>query len=437
VVRYWLSEVLDDGSEYDGHGRLVLERLTLFYVDDGLLASQNTEWLNMAIEVLVAAFERVGLKTNTTKMKAMTCVPAYISNRVGSPAYKRRMDGTGESYGEKKRARASCPHCDKDLAVGSLSSHLRNVHGMSAFVSASTGSAQARQPASFRVSFPSGVRKIGCPIEGCPGTATSRDNLRSHFAYRHPDDTLCILEEGSVPYPKCGLCGMHVSPFAQAQGHRNTARCQSGAARRRQREAIQEARRAREVIFTIGGVPLESVSTFQYLGRPLSFTDDDWPALHRNLTRARQRWGAIRQVLAREDTNPRVSAMFYKAVVQVVLLYGCESWNITSAMLRVLRGFHHRVARRLTGMLPRQVGNRWVYPPIAEVLEAAGMHTVDHYIMVRQRTLIQNVATRPILELSGEIEWLSGSSSRQYWWNQQQVCDLLAGAGAEDDMSLD
>jgi hypothetical protein len=112
--------------------------------------------------------------------------------------------------------------------------------------------------------------------------------------------------------------------------------------------------------------------------------------------------------------------MFYKAVVQSVLLYGCETWVITSQVLRVLEGFHHRVARRLSGKRPYYLsrGNQWVYPPIGEALEAAGLYPIEHYISVRQNTLADNVATRPILELCRETERQSGSARHRLWWTQ-------------------
>ena len=34
----------------------------------------------------------------------------------------------------------------------------------------------------------------------------------------------------------------------------------------------------------------------------------------------------------------------------MVLLYGCESWVVTGAIMKVLEGFHHRVAQRLAGL---------------------------------------------------------------------------------------
>jgi len=35
---------------------------------------------------------------------------------------------------------------------------------------------------------------------------------------------------------------------------------------------------------------------------------------------------------------------FYKAVVQAVLLYGCESWVLTDKVWKVLESFHNRAA---------------------------------------------------------------------------------------------
>jgi hypothetical protein len=43
-------------------------------------------------------------------------------------------------------------------------------------------------------------------------------------------------------------------------------------------------------------------------------------------------------------TPPKVSAVFYKAVVQSVLLYGSETWNLTKTALAWLEGFHIRAA---------------------------------------------------------------------------------------------
>ncbi len=48
-----------------------------------------------------------------------------------------------------------------------------------------------------------------------------------------------------------------------------------------------------------------------------------------------QREAAVTSALA----EPRVAAKFYKAVVQSLLLYGSETWNLTETVLARLEGF--------------------------------------------------------------------------------------------------
>ena len=52
-------------------------------------------------------------------------------------------------------------------------------------------------------------------------------------------------------------------------------------------------------------------------------------------------------MLTAENTSPNVSAMFYKAVMQSVLLYGSETWNLMTTPLAWLEGFHIRAAYRM------------------------------------------------------------------------------------------
>ena len=98
-------------------------------------------------------------------------------------------------------------------------------------------------------------------------------------------------------------------------------------------------------VITIRGVPLGAVQIYQYLGRLLACNDNDWPAIQTQLKKARSRWGSLSRILVREGATPRVSGMFYKAVVQAVLLYGCESWVLTDKVWKVLESFHNRAAR--------------------------------------------------------------------------------------------
>ena len=84
-------------------------------------------------------------------------------------------------------------------------------------------------------------------------------------------------------------------------------------------------------------------------GRVLSSHNSDWPAVRLNLRKARAKWALVFRILARDGATPRISAFFYKAIVQAVLLFGSETWHVTQSMLNHLSTFHHHAARHISG----------------------------------------------------------------------------------------
>ena len=123
VVCYWLSQVDGEGSKITGLGQTVTKKLTIFYVDDGLVVARDHEWLQHAIDVLSGLFKWVGLRTNINKTKCMSCMPGHISNWMSTAAYKHHMEGTSLSHWECQRHRVECSECGVELAASSLQHH--------------------------------------------------------------------------------------------------------------------------------------------------------------------------------------------------------------------------------------------------------------------------------------------------------------------------
>ena len=61
--------------------------------------------------------------------------------------------------------------------------------------------------------------------------------------------------------------------------------------------------------------PLETVTSFKYLGRVLTTGDEDWPAMVGNLKKARKSWARLIRILGREGADSRVSGVLFKVVV--------------------------------------------------------------------------------------------------------------------------
>ena len=115
-----------------------------------------------------------------------------------------------------------------------------------------------------------------------------------------------------------------------------------------------------EISFRAYREPLETVTSFKYLGRVLMSEDDYWLAVAVNLSKARKIWVQMTRILIREGAEPKVSVLLFKAVVKAVFLFGTETWFLNPRAERSLRNFRHRVARRLiVSQLRRRGEGRW------------------------------------------------------------------------------
>ncbi len=102
VVREWLRlmpETLDDSGGYLTNQIEAL--FATFYVDDGYIAPRDAEFLQVALDILIQTFKRIGLATNTKKTHAMVCTPGKI--RVQLPMDSYRCLREGVAAGEESK----------------------------------------------------------------------------------------------------------------------------------------------------------------------------------------------------------------------------------------------------------------------------------------------------------------------------------------------
>ena len=87
--------------------------------------------------------------------------------------------------------------------------------------------------------------------------------------------------------------------------------------------------------------PLTTVSSFNYLGRFLLASDNDWSAVIWNLRRAQQKWAYLSQVIGWYGADAWMSGNFYTRVLQVVLLYGSKYWVVSLRIWKALESIQH------------------------------------------------------------------------------------------------
>ena len=104
-------------------------------------------------------------------------------------------------------------------------------------------------------------------------------------------------------------------------------------------------------------------------------------------------------------------------MVQLVLLYGSETWVLTPRMKRVLGRFHHRVDRWLTGRQPRKGRDGvWVDPPTEDAMAEVGLQELDTYVYFHHNTLAQYIATRDIMNLCLAAKKRPGTRVAMRWY---------------------
>ena len=136
------------------------------------------------------------------------------------------------------------------------------------------------------------------------------------------------------------------------------------------------------------------VTSFKYLGQVISATDNYWPGVVRKLARVKTVWRRMSYILSREGVTPRVSGLFFKAVIQAVLLFRTETWVVTLRMGKALGGFQTKVVIRLTGQIPRRTTDgTWKYTSAAAAKEAAGFLKMEEYVRWCHNTVAQYIAT--------------------------------------------
>jgi hypothetical protein len=242
--------------------------------------------------------------------------------------------------------------------------------------------------------------------------------MRLHFRDRHINDVITVIEDGVNALPRCQKCGIFQRNVGES--HQQTAECKKFALRLEARISQERNEKlAKETVFTVFDEPIETVTEFKYLGRIVNDRDDDKPTIMHNLKKAGKVWGNIHRLLSQEkDRNIKVVVSVYRTIIQALLLYGSETWVYNKKTLQRLEVFHRRCARFLTGQYIRQEPNgEWIYPRTKEVLEKAGLESIETYIQKRKEQVAKYLGpqSKAIIDITNSQN-IEVNMETVCWW---------------------
>ena len=138
--------------------------------------------------------------------------------------------------------------------------------------------------------------------------------------------------------------------------------------------------------------------------------------------------------MGKEVEDARTSVTLSKAVIKTVLLFGSETWVATPHICRTLGGFNNRFSCCLMITKPRRQPNtRWLYPPLADAMEAVGLGRVKEYITRHQNTSAQYIVMWPILEIWMVTEMMVRSRDPMQWWEKVGIDIMECRKMLEDE----
>lgn len=406
----------------------------VFYADDGLLTGTDAALVQDSMDIITKGFSSLGLKMNAAKTEFLVLKGGRSTVRLTSAAYARIITGHGQTHRQKSLEKVQCLKCGSVVNRQGLSKHQLTIkcRKLSATYAPPTPVRERvtreqlittplnEECNRYTVSIPTLCStSVVCPVPNClfevgANKPAKRLTMRKHFQTRHMTDMIVITEEGELPQcPNCGFFGDTIG----TERHRQSQDCQINTERRKRYFNLLQQSEAVGRVFTVDDTNINRVAQFKYLGRLLDESDNDDHAANRQLQRAREKWNRIGKVLSSQGVNAKTMGYFYKAIVQAVLLYGSESWTLTEGTLKKLRSFHSRVARYLTGRHIRpNADGTWNCPSSSDVLEEAGLCTIDEYIERRRVTVQQFVQDRPIYQQCLRSRALSTNVNKVVWW---------------------
>jgi hypothetical protein len=95
----------------------------------------------------------------------------------------------------------------------------------------------------------------------------------------------------------------------------------------------------------------EDVAKFKYLRKTLTARDQNYirKEIKSRLNSGNACYHSVQSLLSSRLLSGNVKVKIYKTIILPVVLYGCETWPLTSREEHILRVFENRVLRRIFG----------------------------------------------------------------------------------------
>ncbi|KAJ4439163.1 hypothetical protein ANN_15120 [Periplaneta americana] len=109
----------------------------------------------------------------------------------------------------------------------------------------------------------------------------------------------------------------------------------------------------------IGNLSFEEVEKFKYLGATVTNINETREKIKRKINMGNACYYSVEKLLSSSLMSKNLKVRIYKTVILPVVLYGCETWTLTSREEQRLRVFENKVLRKIFGAKRDEVTGEW------------------------------------------------------------------------------
>ena len=115
-------------------------------------------------------------------------------------------------------------------------------------------------------------------------------------------------------------------------------------------KGMEVSRRARDVdIAEIGGMMIEVVDEFKYLGSILTHANNMEKEIDVRIDAANKAYWALKEIFKSRNVSRSTKLQAYTTIIRPVATYASETWTLTKALERRLEVFENSILRRIYG----------------------------------------------------------------------------------------
>lgn len=152
-----------------------------------------------------------------------------------------------------------------------------------------------------------------------------------------------------------------------------------------------------------GGLQLEAVSEFKYLGSIVTNRNDMEVEISARVAAGTRCIYALKRIFTRRWLSRAAKVEIYTKVIRPIVLYGCETWTLTQRLEKRLEVFENGVLRRICGPVYDQEEREWRRRHNQELREITGVPLIQSLVKSHRLRWAGHIARRENNEIIKEV----------------------------------